>query len=104
MDISEMPYKSLTKESECWVIVARGALAFRFGPYKPTEAGAILTECIKRRIAANLVVNSGTEFDYELAADLGVRITEEAMKEFEDDKHDADRTVPGNAGEAGGRP
>jgi len=30
------------KSTEYWVVVGRGSLAFRFGPFKPDEIGPIL--------------------------------------------------------------
>lgn len=70
----ESTYIALGKGNECWIVLARGAFAFRFGPYTGPEAGAILERCVKERIAASIVMQCGPEFDWEIARDIGMKL------------------------------
>ena len=70
----ENTYIALSKSHEYWIVVARGAFAFRFGPYTGQEAGQILERGVKERIAMTLIGQCGREFDWEIAKDLGMRL------------------------------
>lgn len=70
LDDLSRPYAALKDNSETWVVIPRGSLAFRFGPYTPQAAGAILSQCLVERIPAVLTVVCGPEFDWELARDM----------------------------------
>jgi hypothetical protein len=72
--VVQSTYVALGKGNECWIVVARGAFAFRFGPYTGPEAGAILERCVKERIAASIVMQCGPEFDWEIARDIGMKL------------------------------
>lgn len=65
----EAPYRCL-EGSEWWAIIARGSLAFRFGPYTGLEVGKIIERCVEEKIACLITGNCGKEFDWELARDL----------------------------------
>lgn len=64
-------YKALTNATEFWAVVGRGRLAFRFGPYTPVEAGAIMSEAVDRKVAVTIIGQCGRDFDWQLADDLG---------------------------------
>ncbi len=65
------PYKALGSHCEAWVVIARGRLAFRFGPMSLPDGAALLGQCVKEGIpGAALVTNCGPEFDMEFASDL----------------------------------
>lgn len=68
------PYAAFNKDTECWIIGGRGAFAFRFGPYTPEEAGAVLTEATERRITVTLVSNCGRDVDWDLLRDVGMKL------------------------------
>ncbi|MET4341975.1 hypothetical protein [Bradyrhizobium sp. RT9a] len=72
--VVESTYIALGKGNECWIVLARGAFAFRFGPYSGPEAGAILNRCVKERIAATVVMQCGPDFDWEIARDIGMKL------------------------------
>jgi hypothetical protein len=65
----ERPYQAFLK-AEWWAIIARGSLAFRFGPYTGPEIGKIMTRCQAEKIACLITGNCGQEFDWDLARDL----------------------------------
>lgn len=67
-------YAAFSQQHEFWVVVGRGAFAFRWGPYDGPEAGKILEWGVKNRVAVSLIGNMGSEFDYELAKDFGMRM------------------------------
>lgn len=67
-------YIALNNCSEYWIIAARGAFAFRFGPYDGKEAGEILSRAVKERIAVSVVGQCGREFDWDIARDIGMRL------------------------------
>ncbi len=67
-------YSALGKGTEFWVVVGRGAFAFRFGPYSGPEAGQILTQCVEKRVAATVVAQCGRDFDWSAATDIGMRL------------------------------
>lgn len=64
-------YKGLTNATEFWVVAGRSRIAFRFGPYTPHEAGALMTEAVERKIAVTIIGQCGRGFDWQLADDLG---------------------------------
>jgi hypothetical protein len=67
-------YAAFSQQHEFWVVVGRGAFAFRWGPYDGPAAGKILEWGVKNRVAVSLVGNMGSDFDYELAKDFGLRL------------------------------
>ena len=67
-------YAAFAQQHEFWIVIGRGAFAFRFGPYDPPTAGKILEWAVRERVAVSLVGNMGAEFDYELARDFGMRL------------------------------
>lgn len=77
--LAEQKYSAL--DGECHVIVARGAVAFRFGPYSGLEAGKILSQCVDEKIPCLLTWTCGREFDWDTARDLrGTPEVEEVVK------------------------
>jgi hypothetical protein len=71
----EKPYASFAR-AEWFVILARGALAFRFGPYDGPTVGKIMSQCQDEKIACLVTGNCGPEFDWELARDFCQKITD----------------------------
>lgn len=69
-DLLDKPYDSVTADTSTWVIVARGAFGFRYGPYQPSEAGKILSQCVDEGIPAFISMECGNSFDWELARDM----------------------------------
>lgn len=67
-------YASFSQGHEFWIVVGRGAFAFRYGPFTGPEAGKILEWSVKERVAVTLVGQFGPAFDYELARDFGMRM------------------------------
>lgn len=65
----ERPYTAFAK-AEWFVIVARGGLAFRFGPYDGPAVGKIMSQCQDEKISCLVTANCGPEFDWELARDF----------------------------------
>lgn len=56
--------------NECFVIVSRGALAFRFGPFTGLQAGEIMEQCAEEKIPFLMTMMCGTPFNWDLARDL----------------------------------
>jgi hypothetical protein len=67
--MAKPPYTCLD-DAEGWIIVHRGAIAFRFGPYTGSEAGAILAQCQREEIPCMMTFNVGQEFDWTMARDM----------------------------------
>jgi hypothetical protein len=92
----EAGYSALHNATEFWVVFGRGAFAFRFGPYTPVEAGAILTEAIERKLAVTIIGQCGREFDWQLADDLGCWLAghpQEKTQSVESDDHESEEPV-----------
>jgi hypothetical protein len=72
LDLASQMYPSLKGDDiKCFIIISRGNLAFRYGPYPGPQAGAIATLCVKEKINFFITVDcSGKEFDWDLARDL----------------------------------
>jgi hypothetical protein len=59
------------KTAKYWLIVSRGALAFRYGPFSGPEAGKIMTQCLEEKIPVLCTaVMKDQPFDWDLARDL----------------------------------
>lgn len=56
--------------AEWFVILSRGSMGFRYGPYAPEEAGAIMSQCHDEGIPCLVTGNCGREFDWDLARDF----------------------------------
>lgn len=69
LGIVEQAYPSL-ETAECWAVIARGKLAFRFGPFTGAEAGKIMEESTARELDVTIIMNCGKPFDWEMAKDL----------------------------------
>lgn len=74
LDLINKPYKGLDGTKECWVVFGRGAFAFRFGPFTPPQAGAIMSEAVEREIACTCIMNCGPEIDWDLAKDASPKL------------------------------
>lgn len=66
----EIPYHAL-KHAKGYAIFARGALAFRFGPFEMSEMGAIMTRCHDEGISALFTMDCGPELDWKLVSEMG---------------------------------
>jgi hypothetical protein len=58
------------KDAECWAVVGRGRLVFRYGPFAAPEVGQIMTLAMERGIEVTIIANCGKPFDWDLAKDL----------------------------------
>jgi hypothetical protein len=76
MDVPDLnkPYLSLNQSSTAWVIISTGCFGFKYGPYTPTEAGAIMTEAVERGLGVIVSMECGSTFDWELAEDCCPRL------------------------------
>ncbi len=91
MEAVARPYIALGKSTEFWIVVGRGAFAFRFGPYTGKECGPILERSIKEQIAVTVIGQCGREFDWEIAKDMGMRLVlpEDTPAATSDDRAEA---------------
>ena len=64
-------YLASLSGAEWFVIISRGALGFRYGPYSGHEAGAIMQRCVGEGIPCILSASCGREFDWDVARDFG---------------------------------
>lgn len=79
----DQSYKALGNITETWVIVAHGAIAFRFGPYTSVEAGKIMREAVERNVAIAIVSNCGPEFDWDMAVAMATVLGRDAKDKAE---------------------
>lgn len=63
-------YCASLKVAEWHVILSRGSMGFRYGPYTSEQAGAILSQCQDEGIPCFLSAICGTDFDWDLARDF----------------------------------
>ncbi len=64
------PAEDKLKNSKWYAVIARGSMAFRFGPFEPPVVGKIMEQCHREGIPASFVADMGPEFDWALARDL----------------------------------
>ena len=56
--------------AEWFVVLARGAFGFRYGPYTGEEVGKIMGQCVDEGIPCFVTANCGREFDWDVARDF----------------------------------
>lgn len=68
----EVEYLCLRKDTEAWVIFARHdfPVAVRFGPFRAEEVGGIIARMLIEGVKGSIVLNCGTEIDWQLAKDF----------------------------------
>lgn len=59
------PFRDLIN-SDVFLVFARGNIGFRYGPYKPSEVGALMERCNAEDIPATIVFQPGTDIDWDL--------------------------------------
>jgi hypothetical protein len=63
-------YARSLKDAEFFVILSRGRLGFRYGPYTGEQAGKIMQQCQIEGIPVLITANCGPEFDWDVARDF----------------------------------
>lgn len=68
---SDENYLASLNGAEFFAIVARGNLAFSYGPYTAIEVGQIMSQCVDEGVPLLIRANCGREFDWDVARDFG---------------------------------
>lgn len=63
-------YLKSAENAEWFAVLARGSIAFRYGPYTGEEVGRIMAQCQDERIPVSIVASCGKEFDWDVARDF----------------------------------
>lgn len=73
-----LPDVDYIRDAKAYVLIARGRISFKYGPYTVAEAGAIMERCHRENLAVHVGYDCGARpFDFDFAAVL--------VREAEDD-------------------
>lgn len=76
------PYEANLKDAKWFAILARGSMAFRFGPIAACDVGKIMEQAVTEGMPISFVADMGPVIDWELARDLrGYPTVEKAFGE-----------------------
>jgi hypothetical protein len=75
------PYQAKLDGKRWFAILARGSMAFRFGPIEAADVGKVMEQSHREGIPMSFVGDMGPEIDWELCRDLRGYATTEPGKQ-----------------------